>query len=204
MKCLDCGIAAVEYAGNLALHNRTIGDFIVSDVTYQECPKCGEQFFSPETLGTIETTEKEIKESRLGQYPIAAFIGADTAARILGVSRQALHKNRRIQRGFIYSRRFDGKIAYLKKSVELFKENGDGRFVLAHRYVADHLEYEYDVISYSHLEVVDEVVSVASVTSGSVEMSGMNICGVVKEEFSETAQKYCSDDENYNQLLEAA
>ena len=208
MICLDCGKVAVEYVGNLALHNRTIGDFTVSDVTYQECPKCGEQFFSPETLDTIETTEKEIKESRIGRYPIADFIGADTAARILGISRQALHKNRRIQRSFIYSRRFDGKIAYLKKSVELFKETGDGRFVLVHCYAADHLEYvEPDVIPYSHFEVTDEIVLVSSMVSGSVEMSGMNICGVAKEdfkEFSEPDQRYCSDDENYNKLLEAA
>jgi hypothetical protein len=37
--------------------------------------------------------------------------------------------------------RFGGKIAYLKKSVELFKETGDGRFELGHSYLAKQPEY---------------------------------------------------------------
>ncbi len=141
MICLDCGISAVEYTGNLTLHNRTIGDFTVSDATYQECPRCGEQFFSPKTLDSIEATEKEIKEYRLSQYPIAAFIGATEAAEMLNISRQALHQHRRIRRGFIYSVRFGGKIAYLKESVELYRDTGDGRFILAHPYTTEQPVY---------------------------------------------------------------
>ncbi len=133
MRCLDCGIEAIERTGDINLNIKTIGDFTVSNVTYLECPECGEQFFSPETLDVIEKKEREIKEYLIGQYPISDFIGADAAAEILGVTRQALNKNKRIKRGFIYSRRFDGKIAYLKKSVELFNEIGDGRFELKDR-----------------------------------------------------------------------
>lgn len=141
MICLDCGISVIECTGDLTLHSRTIGDFIVSNVTYRECPKCGEQFFSPETLDFIEATEKDIKELRIAQYPIADFIGADEAAEILECTRQALHHNRRVRRGFIYSLRFGGKIAYLKKSVELFKETGDGRFELGYPYLTEQPEY---------------------------------------------------------------
>ncbi|MCK5680432.1 YgiT-type zinc finger protein [bacterium] len=141
MICLNCGIAAVEHCGDIVLNNRTIGDFTVTDITYQECSKCGEQFFSPETLDAIESKEKEIKECRLGQYPITDFIGAVAAAKILGVTRQALHRNRRIRRGFIYSVVHEGKIEYLKKSVELYKKEGDGRFELVPQSTMEQAEY---------------------------------------------------------------
>ena len=52
---------------------------------------------------------------------------------MLGVSRQALHKHRRIRRGFIFQTMFDGKIVYLKQSVFQYMKKGDGRFSLLGR-----------------------------------------------------------------------
>jgi len=57
-------------------------------------------------------------------------VTSSEAARILDISRQALHKNRRIKNGFIFHTRFGNGIVYLRKSVELFKETGDGRYPL--------------------------------------------------------------------------
>ena len=57
-------------------------------------------------------------------------MSAAAAADLLGVSRQALHKHRRIRKGFIYQTELSGKTVYLRESVELFKKTGDGRFSL--------------------------------------------------------------------------
>ena len=62
--------------------------------------------------------------------PVDSFVIATEAASMLGISRQAFHKHRRIQRGFIYKTNFGGKTVYLKESVLHFKETGDGRFPL--------------------------------------------------------------------------
>ena len=141
MICLDCGSNITELVGDVILENKTIGRFIVENVFYHKCDNCGELLFPLETLKTIEAKEKEIKEYRLSQYPIADFIVAIEAAEILGVTRQALHRNRRIRRGFIYFMNFGGKIAYLKKSVELYRDTGDGRLLLAAPYVTKQPEY---------------------------------------------------------------
>ena len=49
---------------------------------------------------------------------------------IMNVSRQAINKNGKLKT-LVYHITFKGKIYYLKKSVKLFKETGDGRFDLS-------------------------------------------------------------------------
>ncbi len=141
MKCLDCGGEYIELIANIDIEDISIGEFTVENVTHRKCSSCGGLLFPLETVKIIEAKEKEIKEYRLGQYPITDFIGAVDAAKILSVTRQALHRNRRIRRGFIYSVRFDGKIAYLKESVRLYKDTGDGRFMLANPDIVIQTEY---------------------------------------------------------------
>jgi hypothetical protein len=62
--------------------------------------------------------------------PISAFLSSAETAAVLGISRQALHKHRRISRGFIFQTTFGGSKVYLKESVEHFRKKGDGRFKL--------------------------------------------------------------------------
>jgi hypothetical protein len=66
----------------------------------------------------------------LSQFPISDFANAAETASVLSISRQALHKNRRINRGFIYQTKFCGLTVYLKQSVQQYKKAGDGRFPL--------------------------------------------------------------------------
>ncbi len=42
-----------------------------------------------------------------------------------------MHKNRRIRNGFIFHVRFGEGALYLRRSVEMFRKLGDGRFPLA-------------------------------------------------------------------------
>ncbi len=73
--------------------------------------------------------------------PLEDFTFASKAAKILNISRQALHKHRRIRRGFIYSIVFCGKKLYHKKSILLFKEQGDGRFPLTDEVPNNNVKY---------------------------------------------------------------
>ena len=145
MKCHKCGKTISKVTGNLHFEDAKIGSFEVYNVEYYKCDGCGRLFFPEETLITIETKEAEQKKQLLSQLPISDFIGAKEAAAILDISRQALHKHRRIRRGFIYSIKFEGRAVYNKKSVELFKETGDGRFPLIPQQTT--ITVEYPVIS---------------------------------------------------------
>jgi hypothetical protein len=83
----------------------------------------------------IESQRKARIHELLSQFPIRDFINSADTAAILGISRQALHKNRRINHGFIYQLKFGLLTLYLKQSVYQYKETGDGRFPLhSHRY----------------------------------------------------------------------
>lgn len=130
MKCYDCGGEYTMEAGTLRLNDKLIGDFEVQDVKYFKCNKCSEFLFPEDTLKAIEIEECLKKKKLIEEQPICEFIGATEAAKILGISRQAIHKHRRIRRGFIYSTVCDGRKAYHKKSVKIFKKTGDGRFPL--------------------------------------------------------------------------
>ena len=91
---------------------------------------CDEYLYPLETAKVLDKKRNEIMEGLIRRYPIEDFMTATEAAKSLDMSRQALHKNRRIRRGFIYQTKFYGKTVYLKKSVERFKEKGDGRFLI--------------------------------------------------------------------------
>lgn len=130
MRCYQCGGTYIAKHESLEFTDKYIGPFTVETAEYFECDKCGDYLFSPETSKRIETARRLALEEKLQSLPISAFITAVEAATILGISRQALHKHRRIRQGFIFQTRFCDKTVYLKKSVDLFKETGDGRFQL--------------------------------------------------------------------------
>jgi hypothetical protein len=99
------------------------------------------------TAKRIEERRYEILKQWLQSQPLNAFISATETASILGISRQALHKHKRIRRGFIYCTTFGEKKVrlYLKNSVLQFKKTGDGRFPL--RQLVGEAESVADIIS---------------------------------------------------------
>lgn len=131
MRCLKCGGTYQTTKGSLKLNDKIIGSFNVHNVEYRKCTQCHKLRYPANTAYKIEETKKQIKNRLIGKLPVTDFIGASAAAKILNKSRQAMHKHRRIRRGFIYSIRHEGRILYHKRSVLDFKETGDGRFKLS-------------------------------------------------------------------------
>lgn len=130
MRCLKCGGEYERHHGTLGLVDKFIGEYEVHDVDYLRCKRCKRYLFPEKTAKEIERKIEQIKKQLIGRLPVAAFIPASDAAKILGISRQALHKHRRIRRGFIYSIKIGGRTLYNLDSVLKFRESGDGRFPL--------------------------------------------------------------------------
>lgn len=130
MNCLECGGTYTEKFGYYSLHDEYVGNIIIKGIPYYQCDKCEDILYSKAMAQAIESERNKRIHYLLSQYPIGDFISATESASIMGISRQALHKNRRINHGFIYQAKFCGLTVYLKQSVQQYKKTGDGRFPL--------------------------------------------------------------------------
>lgn len=105
-----------------------IGQYVVPTIPYIECNSCHERLFDKAACNAIEKARKSALDSAISGRPISEFCTSAQAADMLGISRQALHKNDRIKHGFIFRTRIGEAILFLKESVNLFRQTGDGRF----------------------------------------------------------------------------
>lgn len=131
MRCVNCLGQFVTIKGDLKLKDKVLGDLVVPDTTWEQCDRCGHILYNPITMKAIEKAEADRKKDLLLNRPIRDFIPATEVAKILGCSRQAIHKHKRIRRGFIHFVMHNGSYQYLKESVELYNKTGDGRLPLA-------------------------------------------------------------------------
>jgi len=128
MRCYKCGDIYKKQHGDLVLVDDLIGTYSVHNVYYEKCEQCGGLLYPPATVHAIEKIRNKTRNEYIQQEAVGNFISTAETAEILGISRQALNKNCRIRRGFIYGTNIGGITLYHKKSVELFKRVGDGRF----------------------------------------------------------------------------
>jgi len=165
MKCTECGNEYKKVHGQYKVEDEYIGNFTIDSVNYYKCEGCGDVLLPLETAKRIEERRTEILEQWLRSQPLNTFISATETAMVLGISRQALHKHRRIRHGFIYHTTFGEKKVnlYLKKSVLQFKETGDGRFPIQQLerkpdYAEEIISGVYEVaISYLHRDVTTNI-----------------------------------------------
>lgn len=146
MKCYECGGTYQNDYGELMLFDDSIGQYSVSGIHYEKCDGCGELMFPSETIDVIERVRERLLMEAIRSEPIQYFISAAETATMLGISRQALHKHRRIRRGFIYHTTIGGIALYHKKSVDEYMSNGDGRFPLYHPVIPRVTRYKKDVL----------------------------------------------------------
>jgi hypothetical protein len=146
MNCEKCGGKYIEKSGDYELFDRYVGKIIIHGIKYYQCDNCNNILYSEEMAQAIETERDNRVDELLSQYPIRDFISASETASFLDISRQALHKNRRINRGFIYQTSSCGSNVYLRQSVKQYKETGDGRFPLQLSNYVRSLEYIKETI----------------------------------------------------------
>jgi len=130
MKCANCGGELTLRHGALVLDSLSLGSYTLNDVYFRKCDGCGETILPPDTWEAADREEGRLLDETLTSLPVKDYILAASAARKLGISRQALHKHRRISKGFIYSIVIDGLRFYHRGSLEKYLESGDGRFSL--------------------------------------------------------------------------
>ncbi len=146
MNCLECGGTYTEKSGIYVLVDPYVGKIIIRGVPYYQCDKCEDILYSEAMAQAIESERNKHIHEILSQFPISDFISAAETASILGISRQALHKNRRINHGFIYQTKFNGLTVYFKQSALQYKESGDGRFPLYSHGYSPSAEYMKNTI----------------------------------------------------------
>ncbi|WP_435548228.1 hypothetical protein [Desulfobacterium sp. N47] len=159
MKCYTCGDIYNEHEGTLELHNKSIGSYNIYLANYYKCAGCGALLFPKETAKKIASKEEEIRNNLIRQLAVCEFIVGTEAAAILGITKQAFHKHRRIKNGFIYYAIIGGKKLYNKKSVQLFKETKDGRFNLSKQIAKEVVKYVFipASISPNHISYIKNI-----------------------------------------------
>jgi len=131
MNCVECNGIIHEVTGTYIFNSNTLGEVAVPNITFQECHGCGDRLVSYENALILHEYIKEKEQEEINKFPAGDLITAGEAAELLGVTKQAFSKNPKIKRGFIYHLIKGNRRLYFKKSVQLFKENGDGRFPIA-------------------------------------------------------------------------
>ncbi len=146
MKCYECGRDYIKHEGIVELSDKRIGKFNINLELYYKCEGCGSLLFPKESADKIALEEDKICNELIRKLPVEEFIMPTEAANILGMTRQAFHKNKRIKKGFIYSVIIGGKRLYSSKSVGLFKKNNDGRFNLVENAAPPRDSYYMEII----------------------------------------------------------
>lgn len=145
MRCSECGGEMVFQHGTIEMASLCLGSFRLSDVDFWVCLECHERILPADTWAAADLEEERLIGERVAALPVGEFLSAAEAASLLGMSRQALHKHRRISRGFVYAIVIDKKRLYHRGSLDRFMRTGDGRFLLGGSRQASSAETHHEV-----------------------------------------------------------
>lgn len=135
MNHCTCGAKLKKQVGDYRFRSRQVGEVVIPDATSFICPECHEITVPEETVAAAIAEHRRIIQTCLWRNADNAeeftrlFASNAEAGRMLGVSRQALHKVPRY-RANIYHVVICGKAYFLRASIRTFIECGDGRFLL--------------------------------------------------------------------------
>jgi hypothetical protein len=153
MRCEQCGGQYVEISGPLSEFDKEVGTINVPNATYYKCDSCSDILYSADTSKSLDEAKIIQKNQLLSLFPVKDYISASETSKLLGITRQALNKNRKIRRGFIHQFTFGGALIYLRDSVIQFKEKGDGRFPLIRTKPGISTSNYYEIKQIQSLEV---------------------------------------------------
>lgn len=135
-KCYECG-SSLSMGFEYSWENKFLGEFSIlcNEGEFYSCT-CGNELISLSLLRRIEQEEQKRVEQLLLNSVDCDFekyknelIPCNELGRVLGISRQAISKNRRIKT-LIFKVIINRETFYWKDSAVLFKKSGDGRFDL--------------------------------------------------------------------------
>ena len=130
MKCGLCNNELILKKGDVEFDSRSLGRVLVPNLKFYECETCGDKLLSPKesdkAIDYIANRENQL----IKKLPIGEFLTANEAAKILKITKQAFSKHPKIKRGLIYSINIGNRKYYHEKSVSLFKEIKNGKFLL--------------------------------------------------------------------------
>lgn len=189
MKCVHCNHKLVKRKGELEFKSRSLGKVVVPDLQYLECDNCGEKLISPEEgEKAIEFIEKE-EHRVVNNLPIGEFVTAGEAAEMLEITKQAFSKNQKIKRGLIYSVKIGRIKCYHKKSIALFKEKNNGKFLLPRQEA--YLDKEIIAVDQRKTKYVNVLVTAMSTVAGGFIESDMPSPGwMISPQTKEQGIKY--------------
>jgi YgiT-type zinc finger domain-containing protein len=130
MKCALCNNKVVKIKGSVEFEVRSLGKISVPNLEYFECSACGDQLLTSEQSKKAFKYIANEEQDLINKLPIGQFITANEAAGLLGVTKQAFSKHPKIRSGMIFSALIGDRKYYHKKSIELFKETDNGKFLL--------------------------------------------------------------------------
>ncbi len=132
MRCTECGTPMREARQQpLRATFRGVGTVTLEAADYWECPSCGDTVLPDAAFEALDRRRASLQRALVNALPFAAsFVSAGDAARLLGVTRQALHKNRGVRAGLIYSVCLGRQTFYVRRSIEEYLKTGDGRYPL--------------------------------------------------------------------------
>ena len=96
MNCYECGGVYQEKTDLLEILDPYVGKISIQGIPYYQCENCYDILYTEEMSRAIEAKRNRRIHELLNRLPIGDFINSIEAASILNISRQALHKNRRI------------------------------------------------------------------------------------------------------------
>lgn len=133
MKCAICNRDLVTRVDAIEFSSQTLGVICVPEVRHKICESCGDILISSEESRKVIDHVKSREQRAIGRLPVSEFISLNEAAEILEITKQAFSKNQRIRNGFIYSVKIGDRTYYNRRSVEQFKETGNGRYLIPGR-----------------------------------------------------------------------
>ena len=131
MNCAECNGNMISRIGPVKVDSRSLGTVLVPNIRHRLCKSCGDVLIDIKFNDKVVSYVKEKEREAISGLPVGNFISANDAAKVLGITKQAFSKNPKIKRGLIYSVTIDGRKLYDVKSVEQFKNTGNGKYRIA-------------------------------------------------------------------------
>lgn len=154
MKCAECNENLEIITGDFKSKNKSLGNITVPEISYTKCNNCGIILLDPEMAQKITTFKKQREIELIKRIPVGEFLTVTEVIEVLEITKQAFSKNNKIKRNFIYNINMGKRKLYHRKSVELFKSTGDGRFLLSKQQKPSNkveLKAQYDLKDFSSL-----------------------------------------------------